>query len=74
MRRDFKSYWPLESGEPTITLFELWDTDGREPYLIGVDSTSYNFRLEPGMLILKREYVPASKPEFVNEARLANGA
>ena len=74
MSRDFKSYWPLESGEPTITLFELWDTDGREPYLIGVDSTSYNFRLEPGLLILKREYVPASKPEFVNEARLANGA
>ena len=74
MRRDFKSYWPLEPGEPTITLFELWDPDGREPYLIGVDSTSYNFRLEPGLLILKREYVPASKPEFVNESRLANDA
>ena len=72
MSRDFKSCWPLEPGEPTITLFELWGTDGREPYLIGVDSTSYNFRLEPGLLILKREYVPASKPEFVNEARLPN--
>ena len=69
MSRDFKSCWPLEPGESTITLFELWDTDGREPYLIGVDSTSYNFRLEPGLLILKREYVPASKPEFVNEGR-----
>ena len=74
MSRDFKSYWPLEPGEPTITLFELWDTDGREPYLIGVDSTPYNFRLAPGLLILKREYVPASKPEFVNEARLPNVA
>ena len=74
MSRDFSTYWPLEPGEPTITLFELWDTDGREPYLIGVDSTSYNFRLEPGLLILKREYVPASKPEFVNESRLANDA
>ena len=69
MSRDFSTYWPLEPMEPTITLFELWDTDGKEPYLIGVDSTSYNFRLEPGLLILKREYVPASKPEFVNEGR-----
>ena len=68
MSRDFSTYWPLEPGEPTITLFELWDTDGREPYLIGVDSTPYNFRLAPGLLILKREYVPASKPEFVNES------
>ena len=74
MSRDFSTYWPLEPMEPTITLFELWDTDGREPYLIGVDSTCYNFRLEPGLLILKREYVPASKPEFVNEARLPNDA
>ena len=69
MRRDFKSYWPLESGEPTITLFELWDTDAKEPYLIGVDSTPYNFRLKPGLLILKREYVPAGHAEFVNESR-----
>ena len=69
MSRDFSTYWPLEPREPTITLFELWDTDGKEPYLIGVDSTCYNFRLEPGLLILKREYVPASKPEFVNEGR-----
>ena len=68
MSRDFSTYWPLEPREPTITLFELWDTDCKEPYLIGVDSTPYNFRLEPGLLILKREYVPASKPEFVNEA------
>ena len=74
MSRDFSAYTPLEWGEPTITLFELWDTDAKEPYLIGVDSTPYNFRLEPGLLILKREYVPAGKPEFVNEARLANGA
>ena len=74
MNRDFSAYTPLESGEPTIALFELWDTDGREPYLIGVDSTSYNFRLEPGLLILKREYVPASKPTFVNEARLTSDA
>ena len=72
MSRDFKSCWPLEPGEPTITLFELWDTDGREPYLVRVDSTPYDFGLEPGLLILKREYVPASKPEFVNEARLPN--
>ena len=72
MRRDFKSYTPLEWGEPTITLFELWDTDGNEPYLVGVDPTAYNFRLEPGLLILKREYVPASKPTFVNEARLTS--
>ena len=69
MSRDFSAYTPLESGEPTITLFELWDTDAKEPYLIGVDSTPYNFRLEPGLLIFKREYVPASRPEFVNEAR-----
>ena len=74
MSRDFSAYTPLESGEPTITLFELWDTDGNEPYLIGVDSTAYNFRLEPGLLILKREYVPAGNPEFVNEARLPNDA
>ena len=74
MSKDFSTYWPLEPMEPTITLFELWDTDGKEPYLIGVDSTPYNFRLEPGLLILKREYVPASKPEFVNEARLPNVA
>ena len=74
MSRDFESYWPLEPGEPTIALFELWDTDAKEPYLIGVDSTSYNFRLEPGLLILKREYVPASKPTFVNEARLTSDA
>ena len=69
MSRDFSTYWPLEPMEPTITLFELWDTDGKEPYLIGVDSTCYNFRLEPGLLILKREYVPASHPVLVNEAR-----
>ena len=74
MSRDFKSYTPLEPGEPTITLFELWDTDGREPYLIRVDSTPYDFRLEPGLLILKREYVPASKPTFVNEVRLTSDA
>ena len=74
MSRDFESYWPLEPGEPTIALFELWDTDAKEPYLIRVDSTPYDFRLEPGLLILKLEYVPASKPTFVNEARLTSDA
>ena len=71
---DYSEWTPVEPGEYTITLWELWDTDGREPYLIGVDSTSYNFRLEPGLLILKREYVPASKPTFVNEVRLTSDA
>ena len=70
MSRDFKSCWPLEPGEPTITLFELWDTDGGEPYLVRVDSTPYDFGLEPGLLILKREYVPAGHAEFVNESRV----
>ena len=70
MSKDFSTYWPLEPMEPTITLFELWDTDCKEPYLVRVDSTPYDFGLEPGLLILKREYVPAGHAEFVNESRV----
>ena len=70
MSRDFKSYWPLESGEPTITLFELWDADAVEPGLLRVSSSGWDLTLDPGLVILKREYVPASKPTFVNEAEV----
>ncbi len=67
---DYSEWTPVGPGEYTITLWELWDTDCKEPYLVRVDSTPYDFGLEPGLLILKREYVPAGHAEFVNESRV----
>ena len=68
MNRDFSAYTPLESGEPTIALFELWDMEGRTPYLQEVTSDPTTLSLTPGTRLLKREYVPASIPVLVNEA------
>ena len=68
MSRDFSAYTPLESGEPTIALFELWDMEGRTPYLQEVTSDPTTLSLTPGTRLLKREYVPASTPVLVNEA------
>ena len=65
---DYGLYGPLDYGKATITLWELWDMDGRAPYLQGVTSDPTTLSLTPGTRLLKREYVPASIPVLVNEA------
>lgn len=65
---DYGLYDPLGYGKATITLWELWDMEGRTPYLQEVTSDPTTLSLTPGTRLLKREYVPASIPVLVNEA------